>query len=1177
MKQSTQDEGISEGNEITDQKKTNEGKIDDRQVDEKGSYFIDQPKEPQEGRSVAPEQGLEVQEKAVNRHKQQYHDAIQAYKSPGVSEDQRKKSKEAVRRAEMKLKDAMQAVEDPKASSSAAKTEDTTRDEHAKDPLSESAESAVHKWSAKESRKEEIEVQVTQYQSQYREAVKAYKSPNLGEGDKRKAKEQMKRREEKLKQATTTLEALVKKGENPENPHEQTPREDRPQTEVIDRPKEAADSSKQRDEVELKKLRSQYAEIMKVYKTKDLGVDDKKKTKEKLIFLEQPIKRTQQELHKIGKAEIPTAQETNQDKTNSAEKNIQNLDETHTKATEDWDKALKEYVTKPDMTEEEKGKAREKVKVAKGKSDNAQQDLRAAQEAQQSGKPQERREEEEDTNEVVGHKDRPAVGSPISEPTKEPLAGDEDRQQRHVPDNDDARDKKAKAYKAEYSQLAHRLKSGIITAPDREKYTKRIEGIKAKFKELAAPSAFEIAESTKTAATSPTKVTDKATLLTQAVETYAALKKGAQEEGVSREERQKREATALRQREIVNSLEKELHEQNASRGNDRGVTPDEVRGAILQAPLERGETAYKPQSRATEDGEGDRHSSSEEQEVPITSDAHEAWAPLKLSRKSSPAPPTPPKSPARTADRKISPVQPEVGDITWSKTLISLANCIALANRILKSLDKSPSPSPITEVVQHLIVGLVMQKDVLLSLKEVVGENGASMIDEFGEHVAVVRSYVEDLVVRRKEGKMSEDGVVQVEKAVEKGSQVLESVTVQSIVNHLVEFTEYLTPGMIATLKEVANEWKKEGLGVKVIIHTVLAIRKQLAIIQRSKEQTKQIEEKKRTEGLIGTLDKVLALFSSDHQAEVEEAKVEIKSGRLSLPAPPDDEAAKSDMTSIGTMVRKDVKKDKGKRREDHVDVDVRHKEVKSPNPTIKPENIPIPSTPTPDSSKLYPISSTSSPMPRSHTPIEEPPSSLSHLMSKITHKLHPSSKSRHGDTERESSKKSRPKPEPIIAPSPHDGKMHDMKLPQTTQNFLSGGSSWKRRPRIRSNSTSSSFSATIPYTAPLPHPPSDSAPSTPYTGESGMDQSSPSRYSQTSVETSTTASDNAAGELLAQADSGPQPVKHEWRDELDSTGRGDKHEASEEQVKRAEDVLYNRVLAVPDITRDRRKRRDYI
>ncbi|OCF54286.1 hypothetical protein L486_08200 [Kwoniella mangroviensis CBS 10435] len=1042
--------------------KTNEKTGAPKTDDSKGGTNPEPSKVEESRPGYAAERDIEGKirelEKSIMKDQIDYKQAMKSYRQEGSSDDEKREIKDRLKSIESRIKESTRILERLKQTNGITKKNNKIIGQDTKTEISDSEESlkpkleTSSKTSAAESsssnkskiapsddKVKRLEEMVKQYQIRHKEAVRQVKSEGLTGDQREQAKVSVKRMEVKLKESLQALQNIkaeteadssqqrkdqidgVKEkkqdqmavkgcaGMQSEEPSKaEAPNPHKPRTNSATSPIER-NSDVQKLEKQLKELKSSYAEAIKLYKSEQLSEGDKRKAKEKVMYLEQKIKQSQKGLYKIAKNGSASFQKS--------EKGLEGAEtvQKQIKATENWDEALKEYVTTPDMTQGQREEARMKVKTARGEYDDAQRELQMAHEITGSNEPE-----------------LPEKGL-------------------------NAQERKG--------ETSEHLRTRDVAQ------TQNLKNI---------PTAI---------ARSPASMTSKPKEL---------------DEEVSREK-------------PVEHLKKE---------------------------------------GATSEGN------------------HQAWAPLRLPSKRLSVPPTPSKSPTRGAVREIQPGPNVAGDITWSKTLISLANCIDLANRILVSLNDSPSPNPITEIVQHLIIGLMMQKDVLLSLKEVVGEESAGMIDEFGEHVAIIKWYVEDLMIKRKEGTLEENGVMRAEKVVEKGSQAL-------------------------------------------------AIRKELAVIQRSKEHPKQIEEKKKTEGMIETLDKVgfrvflehptrgdadralraikvLALFSSDHSDTVLVAEAEVKRKRSNLSALTEQQ---SGMTSFGSMLRKEVKKDKGKKREDYIDVkaEIRPGPADTIENSIRSEDKPFTSIePTSSSYKLFPISSNSSPMPRSHTPIEEPPSSLSHLMSKISNKLHHSKSLRLNDgKEKEKEKDRKSRPRPIIAPSPHKPLKDNgvLKLPQTTQTFLTGGSSWKRRARPRKissaslASTSSSFSATVPYTAPLPsrHDRQRSssgdttAPSTSYTPESGSSPagSSPSRYSQTSVDsgsTSTVKSDRLAGELLAQADSGPQAVKHDWRNDLNSSssGRG-RVEADDSQVKRAEDVLYNKVLPVPDTSRGGRRRGDYI
>ncbi|WWC58806.1 uncharacterized protein I303_101350 [Kwoniella dejecticola CBS 10117] len=175
-------------------------------------------------------------EKYQNRHKV----VMKAYKANNLFDQQRKEAKMEAQRCEMKMKEAMKALDRAK---KAVRPADLAIKEHEKDRPKESekvehdkneqtqqgdngkpAESfqtsegnidVVHgnPQSVSESRSERnentkgLQRSIEKYQTRYKEAIKAYQAKDMTEAEKRAAKENVKRAEEKLKQAMHALKS----------------------------------------------------------------------------------------------------------------------------------------------------------------------------------------------------------------------------------------------------------------------------------------------------------------------------------------------------------------------------------------------------------------------------------------------------------------------------------------------------------------------------------------------------------------------------------------------------------------------------------------------------------------------------------------------------------------------------------------------------------------------------------------------------------------------------------------------------------------------------------------------------------------------------------------------------------------------------------------------------------
>ncbi|WVF70259.1 hypothetical protein IAT40_005048 [Kwoniella sp. CBS 6097] len=821
-----------------------------------------------------------------------------------------------------------------------------------------------------------------------------------------------------------------------------------------------------------------------------------------------------------------------------------------------------------------------------------------------------------------------------------------------------------------------------------------------------------------------------------------------------------------------------------------GVTPDQVDKAIRKAAKERGEETPPrtqtpplaaesasavplstrareeetvepspiPQRRSTSPTSKPANGATEKHDTSYANDGdgrHQAWAPLKTPKKRTvpPTPALPPKSPARgpsprisekgqnekrlsrasglsgKADRTDLAEEGRVESVSWSKTLVSLAHCIDLANTLLTSLLARKGPNPLISIIQHLVAGLMMQRDLLNSLKVIVGEGNGELLDDFGRHVSVIKRYVESLMEERKrvDAQRLEEG----ERLVQGGSQLLENVSVQGVVSHLMTFTEYLTPGMMAALRAVFEEWKNEGMCVKSVLFTVTIVRRELLVILRQESQ--ELDGVLMTKRLIGILDRILAFIAPETVQTGEGSfcvppkqtqgltlprPVSLVSPPLGhedvviFPSPPfrkpiqgsrafvrDSDAT---LTHWDEEAEKRVQRDVALRR---LTGDARL-DAPASSPPI-PQGFTLPNTSEPFlSPKLYPHESPHQLQTKDMTvPTikksksmsfrtlrrgdrdEEAPSSLAYLRDKISntfHRRHEASPfgargpahspvndmhynvsltTRTSPSEPNTPSRRKARPKPIIAPSPSRGNFGttvprnrgvdeacddgtELKLPQTTQEFLSRSKSWKKA--LMSPLIPSSSAATFarPGTAPLPvdasskirqhsrkrsmdqyhhkkevgqeewrlHPGKDKGstiivpphslrvhrpPTPPDPGSApaqtlyphsrsrhrsagkpqhlppsahSAEESSPSIYSPSiafdSGSESTLESDVDARRLLALADSGPRPVRHDWRDSLDHDSEDDKkkkkREPSAREVKRAESLLYHKTLATP-------------
>ncbi|WVR06069.1 hypothetical protein IAU60_003097 [Kwoniella sp. DSM 27419] len=206
--------------------------------------------------------------------------------------------------------------------------------------------------------------------------------------------------------------------------------------------------------------------------------------------------------------------------------------------------------------------------------------------------------------------------------------------------------------------------------------------------------------------------------------------------------------------------------------------------------------------------------------------------------------------------------RPEQAVTSWTKMLVALAHCIDLSNTLLASL-RGRDDHPLMQILQHLVVGLIMQRDLLESLRKVLGQENAELIDEFTEHLARVRAFVESMMVKGQDANITAADQAQSEQVIRQGdSAVLQSMSVQTVVEYMIACTEYLTPGMISVLREATMQFKAEGFGMSSVAATALVVRRELALIHTSQDDRADSESVERSDKLLRILDMVIAFVT---------------------------------------------------------------------------------------------------------------------------------------------------------------------------------------------------------------------------------------------------------------------------------------------------------------------------
>ncbi|WVQ77035.1 hypothetical protein IAR50_006714 [Cryptococcus sp. DSM 104548] len=486
----------------------------------------------------------------------------------------------------------------------------------------------------------------------------------------------------------------------------------------------------------------------------------------------------------------------------------------------------------------------------------------------------------------------------------------------------------------------------------------------------------------------------------------------------------------------------------------------------------------------------------------------------------------------RFADSKQAPVKEEKEPEDTSKdkehTPVPKPN---LGNTILNTLrDTAPEGSSIlSTLVSRIMTSLLMQQDIIESMRRVLGNENAEPMEEFVQHLNVVKDFFEGLYAGHGVGGETKQAREESERMMERGQQSLEMVSIQSIIEHLLGLTDFLTPGMIAVARRTFDAWRTEGFTMQSTVQAIMGVRKELRVIHALKAREREEEVSQKAKGLMSVLDMLLAFISPDTYQH-------------------DDERGREELVTVS---------------------DTREVHKSSKRLTYISGGSSETNLPTTASIKQFenhrsgsdvlhsPESSNSTATPSASRRVAQGPKSTTMTAEEHVH---------------------------LETHSP-------LKLPQKTQEFLDDGGQelqateaaksahvliqeddrngrHMRLHREGSTDTDISPSRVITFAFSDQGSPKSSIDDIQPPEEDIW--SAPSRYSQSSAASATTdgtvKSDRQAVRLLAQADSGPLPVRHDERDEVDDMPDKELEEVepSADEVRRAEEVLYNKVL-LPD------------
>ncbi|KIR78878.1 hypothetical protein I306_04088 [Cryptococcus gattii EJB2] len=269
------------------------------------------------------------------------------------------------------------------------------------------------------------------------------------------------------------------------------------------------------------------------------------------------------------------------------------------------------------------------------------------------------------------------------------------------------------------------------------------------------------------------EVVDIETLLELAKVKYSKLTKAAKEETIGDETRRKRKAKVEKQALIVQAMMEAMDkkdneckrqavtdnaEENSKTGKDemssmekaqilsRCMIFEEVEQAIGQVKEER--QIEKLNNSTTEEKES--------RQCPLSgceiATSCKKWAPLHVTKGKTPVnnpvrprPANAIRHPSVQLDvrRWLDGEDPE--ELTWSKTMVSLAKCVDLCNTILYSLqcDTRANSNHVGTILSRLIDNLLRQQDLVDSMRKLAGHGHDAQLEEFIEHLAIIKGFLE--------------------------------------------------------------------------------------------------------------------------------------------------------------------------------------------------------------------------------------------------------------------------------------------------------------------------------------------------------------------------------------------------------------------------------------------------
>ncbi|KAL7419348.1 hypothetical protein Q5752_006186 [Cryptotrichosporon argae] len=142
-------------------------------------------------------------------------------------------------------------------------------------------------------------------------------------------------------------------------------------------------------------------------------------------------------------------------------------------------------------------------------------------------------------------------------------------------------------------------------------------------------------------------------------------------------------------------------------------------------------------------------------------------------------------------------------------------------------------------IVPRLLRSLIAQRDVVLTLRDTLGDEYGAAMTDFMAHLHQVKRYLaaqhQRGLARADDPKLRELGDATEHGEPEKANSgvvlrlAFQSGSLAALVEYAVGLGKYLTPSLLASLQDLIEEWKRDGLSVRNVVKTAMVVQREVA------------------------------------------------------------------------------------------------------------------------------------------------------------------------------------------------------------------------------------------------------------------------------------------------------------------------------------------------------------